>query len=432
MAIKKNDSPAKIIRLSQQELDDIIAKHELFCAGKSNGVHAKLSHHDLSGLNLSGHDLSRVDFSGSFLVDTNFAQSKLDFCIFFACDLRKANFRDASMLRVDLRGATMRGATMTGADMTGADMREGEFAVYDAEKGLSFYHEKEGWSKGPGGVDMRGANLDSVKMAGAIAINSNFSDANLTKAKLVRGSLIGVDLTGSNLSGADLSSCEMRDSSLREANLSGALINYSELVNVDLDGALTEAPVGKTHQELTIPLEEMVRQHQIWLKTHGAQGKRMDLSGLDMRGAPSLNGADLTMMVAENTIWYGHDLMHVNLQASQFRGSDLRNCDFSTSDLRGSDFSHAKMVGANFHKVRFEPLLLDNNKMLCTDFSGSALRYVDFSNADVRYVNFSGADLSFTDFTDTNFTNAKFEHADLNDAKIDMSKITPEQLEPKG
>jgi uncharacterized protein YjbI with pentapeptide repeats len=404
--------------IDQIELDKIIAKHEAFRAGRSNGVRATLAHYELSHLSFRGRDLSHGDFTGSVMCEADLENATLDFCLLYACDLRKANFRNASLVRADLRGSCLRGAVMTGADLTSADLREGTFATYDPEKGLSYISDGEAWSGGTGGVDLRGANLGSVKLSGAVAMNSNFEDANLSKSIIIRGNLSGANLTGANLAGADLSQCEIRDVSLKGANLAGTLIDFSNLVNVDMSGALTDKPVGMTTDDMRKPLDEIIRSHQLWLKTQGAEGQKLDLSGYDMRNAPPLMGADMTMLTAENSIWYGLDLSRINLQASHLNGSDFRNVNFAGADLRGSHFQNGNLVGAKFLKARMEPLMLDSKRHLKTSFSSANLRYVDFSQANLREVDFTNTDLSFANFTDSVITGADFTGAKLHQARI--------------
>ncbi len=409
---------ASLTSIDQVELDKIIAKHEAFRMGRSNGVRATLSHFDLSHLNFRGRDLSHADFTGSVLFEADLENAKLDFSLLYACDLRKANFRNASLVRSDLRGACLRGAIMTGADLTSADLREGTFATYDPEKGLSYISDGEAWEEGVGGVDLRGANLGSVKLSGAICTNSNFEDANLSKSIIIRGNLSGANLTGANLAGADLSQCDIRDVSLRGANLTGTLIDFSNLVNVDMTGALTDQPVGLTTDKLPMSLDEMIKQHQLWLKTKGAEGAKLDLSGHDMRNATSLVGANMTMLTAENSVWYGLDLNQINLQASHLSESDFRSCNFAAADLRGSIFQKCTMVGAKFVRARLEPLQLDSKRQLRTTFASSNLRYADFTQAYCRDVDFSGADLSFANFTDADIAGADFSYAKLHQARI--------------
>lgn len=404
--------------ISQAELDEVIVRHEAFKNGRANGSRAVLQHYDLTGLSFKEKDMSNADFTGSVLVETNFEKTKLDYAVFYACDLRKANFQNASLVRVDLRGACLRGAVMAGANLMEADLREGSYATYDPEKGLTFTSDSEVWKEGTGGVDMRGANLGSVKLSGAIAINSNFEDANLSKSTIIRGNLSGANLAGANLAGADLSQCELQNVNLRGANLTGTMMDFSNLVDVDMSGALTDKAAGHTLDKLPLSLEEMINQHQLWLKTQGGEGIKLDLSDHDLRNAPSLIGANLTMLVAERTIWYGRDLSQINLQAANVRNGDFRHCNFTNADLRGTNFGKGTLVGAKFYKARLEPLFFEGGRSLKTSFAGANLRYSDFTNAVLRDVDFTGADLTAANFIGSDTTGANFSKAIMQDTKI--------------
>lgn len=404
--------------ISQAELDEIVTRHEAFKNARAGGSRATLQHYDLSGLSFKGRDMSNADFSGSVMVETNLEGANLDYSVFYACDLRKANFQNASLVRADLRGACMRGAIMTGANLMEADLREGAYATYDPEKGLTFTSDSEVWKEGVGGVDLRGANLGSVKLSGAVAVNSNFEDANLSKSTIIRGNLSGANLAGANLSGADLSQCELKDVNLRGANLTGVLMDVSNLENVDMTGALTDQAAGHTLDKLPLSLEEMISQHQLWLKTQGAEGAPLDLSDHDLRNAPPLMGADLTMLIALRAIWYGRDLSRINLQAARVGHSDFRQCNFAGADLRGTDFSKCSMVGAKFVRARLEPLFFDAKRSLKTSFVGAKLRYADFTGAVLRDADFTDADLSAANFTGADTTGAIFTRANMHDTKI--------------
>lgn len=415
MAKDKNEA---FTIISQAELEEVIARHEAFKGGRAQGARAVLQHYDLTGLSFKGRDMSNADFTGSIMVETNFERTNLDYAVLYACDLRKANFSNASLVRADLRGACLRGAIMANANLAEADLREGSYATYDPEKGLTFTSESEAWQEGVGGVDMRGANLGSVKLSGAIAINSNFEDANLSKSTIIRGNLNGANLAGANLAGADLSQCELKNVNLRGANLTGTMMDFSNLENVDMSGALTDKPTGHTIDTHPVPLEERIKMHQQWLKTQGGDGQKLDLSDHDLRNAPALVGANLTMLVAERAVWYGRDLTNINLQASMLRSSDFRHCNFASADLRGSNFSKCSMVGAKFVKARLEPLYFEGNRSLRANFAGANLRYSDFTNAVLRDVDFTGADLSFANFLGADTTGAIFDKAVMHDTKI--------------
>jgi uncharacterized protein YjbI with pentapeptide repeats len=347
----------------------------------------------------------------------------MDYCLFFACDLRRANMRKASLIRADLRGACLRGASLTGADLSDADLREGSFATYDPKKGLNFTNKGTAWVEGGGGVDMRGVMLASANLTGVIATNSNFSDADMTRTIFIRGDLSGANLSGADLSLADLSQCVLKNVNMRNAVMVKTVIDYSSLQNVDMTGALTDKPAGKTFEALPLPLDDLRNLHGLWLSSKSTKGRRLDLSHFDLRDAPSFAKQDLTMIIAEHSVWLGQSLAQANIQASQFKNSDLRSCNFGSADMRGSDFSNCNLTGSKFRDVRLEPLLLDNQRFLKSNFSGTNLRHADFTNANLHDVNFANADLSYADFTgadvaDTNFTGAKLDDAKINPGKI--------------
>jgi uncharacterized protein YjbI with pentapeptide repeats len=420
--MQKKEVP--LIKLDQAALDIIVAQHKLYRENRPGGKRAVLVRHDLSGLVLCGCDLAYADFSGSVFYEADLEFANLEGSVFFGCDLRKANFRNAKMQRVDLRGAALRGAIMSNADLTNADLREGSFAVYDQSKGLSFSGDQAAWLEGVGNVDLRGANMGSVKLSGAVAINSNFEDANLSSAKVIRANLTGSNLAGANLSNADLSNCQLRDINMRGANLVGTLMDYSNLVNVDMTGTLTDKPAGKTLDQLPMPLDQMLVQHALWLETIGAEGQRLDIGGFDMRGTSAMNKANLAMLLADHSVWYGQDLAGINMQAAHFTFADLRSCVFDNADLRGSNFSKANLVGSKMRNVRLEPLLLNDKRLLKTSFAGANLRYTDFTGAVLRDVNFDGADLSFADFTGAEIKESAFHDVVMEETKIDSKNVS--------
>jgi uncharacterized protein YjbI with pentapeptide repeats len=168
---------------------------------------------------------------------------------------------------------------------------------------------------------------------------------------------------------------------------------------------------------MKVPLDEAMKLHKRWLDSKGSDGERLDWSGFDLRGIRSLVKEDLTMLLAERSVWFGQNLSEVNMQASQFAGSDMRNCLFESADLRGADFSRVNLANAKFARAHFEPLVLGDGRTINSSFRGANLRYADFAGADLHNVDFSGADLGFADFTGTNLAGATFNAAKTEEAK---------------
>ena len=149
-------SAGALSRLSQGELDLLIAAHERLLEGKPGGKRLCLPMFNLSNLDLSGRNLAEADFSGSHFQNAQLAKVTLDRANLFGCDMRGADLRAASLKRADMRGASLRGANLSLADLTQADFREGQIAVRHAAKGLSMVKR-----------EVRAGDLEEVNFSGA-------------------------------------------------------------------------------------------------------------------------------------------------------------------------------------------------------------------------------------------------------------------------
>ena len=98
-------------KLSQQELDEVLDKHEKFVNNQRDGEQAQLGMHDLSYLDMAGRNLSRAELTGAILNHCNLEGAKMDDVILFAADLRFTNMVDAQLNHADLRGTCLAGAT---------------------------------------------------------------------------------------------------------------------------------------------------------------------------------------------------------------------------------------------------------------------------------------------------------------------------------
>jgi hypothetical protein len=143
-------------RLSQGELDLLIAGHERLLEGKPGGKRLCLPFYNLDGLDFSGRNLAEADFSGSHFQNGKLAKAVLDRANLFGCDMRGADLRAASLKRADMRGVSLRGANLSLADLTQADFREGQIAVRHAAKGLSLVKR-----------EVRAGDLEEVNFSGA-------------------------------------------------------------------------------------------------------------------------------------------------------------------------------------------------------------------------------------------------------------------------
>ena len=77
-------------------------------------------------------------------------------------------------------------------------------------------------------IDLQGAELQEIHLAGADLSYADFSGANLAGANLRGCDLSYADFSGANLSGADLRGCLLFGSDFRGALLEGALLDHAD------------------------------------------------------------------------------------------------------------------------------------------------------------------------------------------------------------
>ena len=92
-------------KISQEELDEIIKKHQIWLIGDIDGTRMHLEDYDLSGLDfagmmlddaiLKGCNLREADFGGACLVGVLFNKSDVTDAHFSSADVHNANFQEA-------------------------------------------------------------------------------------------------------------------------------------------------------------------------------------------------------------------------------------------------------------------------------------------------------------------------------------------------
>ena len=90
-------------------------------------------------------------------------------------------------------------------------------------------------------------------------------------------------------------------------------------------------------------LDEILRQHRLWLSSNGAEGTKADLSGANLSWA-NLTGANLRGADLSGANLRGADLSEASLSGANLFEADLSGADLSGADLRGADLSEAKGV----------------------------------------------------------------------------------------
>ncbi len=179
-----------------------------------------------------------------------------------------------------------------------------------------------------------------------------------------------------------------------------------------------EAEFSNAYQPLEQnEFEVMQREHVLWLRSGGQDGKRMHcrdadltgclLAGVDLSGA-NLRGCYLRGMDLSKTIFQDVDLTEADLSEATLRGvvlhqATLNNVQAGKAVFAGADMSFVSAMNANFVQADMQDTQLVQTNLREANFSGALMMRANLSQANMRGV----------EMTDANLSGANLEHADL-------------------
>ena len=157
--------------ISQEELKEILKKHEMWLKDEEGGERANLSYVDLKCVDLSYTNLRAANLMGINLSDSNLHNADLT-----CANLRVANLTDADLTNVDLTCANLEGTNLTDADLRNANLKYTNLRCTDLT------------SANLENVDLWNANLRNAKLVG---IKTNMNTIGYNLACPEEGSFIG-------------------------------------------------------------------------------------------------------------------------------------------------------------------------------------------------------------------------------------------------
>lgn len=169
-------------KITRDQLDEILHKHELWLYGKGLGSKADLSRKNLDGVDLNKANLDRADLEHASLIG-----AELNFASLVGTGFTGADLTSAELIGADIRHACFSHADLRDANFLSANLSEATF--------LS--------------ASLRGANLSEATLNKAVFNEADLRwatliDANLTDTDLTWASLAGANFLGANLNGAFL------------------------------------------------------------------------------------------------------------------------------------------------------------------------------------------------------------------------------------
>lgn len=192
-------------KISQEELDEILAQHKLWVkSSRKQGKQADLSYCDLRGLKFPDKAI-----------------------------LVRANLEETNLEEANLSGANLSGAYLSKANLSKANLSNTIFICaisYDVNFSKATLM----------GANLEGAYLENTYFKRANLERANLERANLVNANLEETILIGTDLNRASLEGATVEGADIEWASLEGANLEGVTFKDTNLFNTNLKNTILE------------------------------------------------------------------------------------------------------------------------------------------------------------------------------------------------
>ena len=214
---------------------------------------------------------------------------------------------------------------------------------------------------------VKGANLNGLKLRYVQAYGAFFAKARLWKADLRNANLAEADLREANLREADMQFAVLDHAKLARASLQEADLRNANLNRSDLQGAnLTSAAIsGATLLDSTLDGANLYK-----TDLRNASLQRASLKQADLREA-NLENANLTMANLQEAYLTSTKLGNARLNQADFSlailtDADLRKSDLSGADLRGAILRGADLAGANLQDANLRGAVGITASQICS------------------------------------------------------------------
>lgn len=176
-------------------------------------------------------------------------------------------------------------------------------------------------------------------------------------------------------------------------------------------------------------VQSLIAEHQQWLDTAGAQGRRavfrdnltgMDFSQQRLSGA-SFRGLDLSRCKFTQALLNEVDFGDCILQGADFTTANLDSATLTNVNANNAAFSAAQMYKADFGNAQLEQTNFTHAKMTEANMRDANLSKASLQNVTANLVNFRGAHLFKADLSEGDFSQASFREANMNDSILDSA-----------
>jgi len=288
----------------------------------NNAFYTKMDENRLSSLNTEIFKKYKNKKYKNNLKNVKFIQTNLNLATFVDLTI-DANFKKTSLL----------GASFVDCDLTKSinlDERQSARFIFEGDTKspagftMSDYIDINGHKVGPG-MDLKGADLHDLNLAGAVLDGANLSRANLTGADLSYSRM-----NKTNLSNADLSDSFAKSVKINKSNLTGAKLKSS----IFADSTVSHSNLSKT-----------VAPH---IKITKSELNNNNFKDSDLSGA-HLSNINLNKNKLDNTSFDSSAIIN-----SEFKNNNYNKVNFKNASFTGSFFDERDLADSDFRKARID------------------------------------------------------------------------------
>jgi uncharacterized protein YjbI with pentapeptide repeats len=282
------------------------------------------------------------------LKNVKFIKTNLNSATFVGLTI-DANFKKASLL----------GASFVDCDLTkSTNLDEGQSARFIFEGDtkspsgftMSDYIDINGRKVGPG-MDLRGADLHDVNLAGAVLDGANLSRANLT--------------------GADLSYSRMNKTNLSNADLSDSFAKNTKINKTNLTGAKLKSSIFEDSNLSRSNLSKISAQH---IKIINSDLNDNNFEYADLSGS-YLSNINLNKNKLDNTSFDSSAIIN-----SEFKNNNYNKVNFKNTTFTGSSFYDLDLADSDFRKARIDRTLFGSAVGAPVDMRRTKFKNAKFYN----------------------------------------------------
>ena len=384
---------------------------------------------NLRNMDFSGYNFSR-DLTNVTLNNLSFEGSKLDKVVFGGIFVNNCDFSNCSMVDSkildgvsEFHGCNFNGADLTRLTVDGSSKlndlaRRIEFdncdfsnsKMYDSELNQAYFSAcnlngvymgncnhhfvtfvKSALSK----CDASGGFLEGVEFNSSVVMDTSFKDSTIREPAY--GGLCGIEIAGSQFNNVDFSGSEkgltfeaayICESVLKDVNFGGARFVFGE-VDYDAD---------RNKQDLNIELRGGLRGERENSPEHWRDANSLQLFDDNIFISCNFNKADLSYGVIENCGFDVVEMDKTDLFATTFLNCKFNGMDITNADMRFSMHENGEFKGVNISNTDGSRIVMDN---------------VTFRGEELNNVLMNDAKIVGSDFSGTNVYGGSFENAEI-------------------